>query len=145
MRRLEEITGKDIEDLKAKLLDTEEVGEADQQRLERPEQDLAVRLRDRAARSNAEDQDAEGSAQKFDFFTFEELEALVAKSAEEPDWHAAVLVAGEAGLRLGELLALEWTDIDFKNGLLTVMRNDWRGTMGAPKSGRDRKSRSRAG
>lgn len=30
--------------------------------------------------------------QKFDFFTFEELEALVAKSADEPEWHAAVLV-----------------------------------------------------
>jgi integrase len=77
--------------------------------------------------------------QKFDFFTFEELEALVATSASEPEWHAAVLVAGEGGLRLGELFALEWTDVDFKNGLLTVMRNDWRGTIGAPKSGRDRK------
>jgi hypothetical protein len=32
--------------------------------------------------------------QKFDFFTFEELEALVAKSVDEPEWHAAVLVAG---------------------------------------------------
>ena len=48
-------------------------------------------------------------------------------------------MAGEAGLRLGEMLALEWTDIDFKNGLLMVMRNDWRGSIGAPKSGRDRK------
>jgi len=50
-----------------------------------------------------------------------------------------LLVAAEAGLRLGELLALEWTDIDFKNRLLTVMRNDWRGSIGTPKSGRDRK------
>jgi integrase len=50
-----------------------------------------------------------------------------------------VLVAADAGLRLGELLALEWADIDFKNGLLTVMRNDCRGSIGAPKSGRDRK------
>ena len=50
---------------------------------------------------------------------------------------------GPEGLRLGELLALEWTDIDFRNGLLTVMRNDWRGSIGAPKSGRDQKIRSR--
>ena len=77
--------------------------------------------------------------QKFDFFTSEEFEKLVASSAEEPDWHAAVLVAGAAGLRLGEVLALEWGDIDFRNGILTVMRNDWRGSVGAPKSGRDRK------
>jgi hypothetical protein len=26
-----------------------------------------------------------------------------------------------------------------KSRLLTVMRNDWRGSIGAPKSGRDRK------
>jgi integrase len=50
-----------------------------------------------------------------------------------------VLVGGAAGLRLGEVLALEWGDIDFRNGILTVMRNDWRGSVGAPKSGRDRK------
>jgi integrase len=77
--------------------------------------------------------------QKFDFLTFEEFERLVSAATVEPDWHAAVIVAGEAGLRLGEVLALEWGDIDLKAGLLTVMRTDWRGQVGAPKSGKARK------
>jgi integrase len=63
---------------------------------------------------------------------------LVASSAQEPEWHAAVLVAGEGGLRMGEILALEWGDIDLKAGPLTVMRNDWRGQIGSPNSGKDR-------
>ena len=77
--------------------------------------------------------------QKFDFLTFEEFERLVSASASEPDWHAAVLVAGEGGLRLGEVLALEWGDIDLKIGSLTVMRTDWRGHVGAPKGGKARR------
>jgi integrase len=64
--------------------------------------------------------------QKFDFFTFEELEALVAGASAEPQWQAAVLTAGEAGLRLGELLALRWEDVDLGRGQLQVMRTDWR-------------------
>jgi integrase len=68
-----------------------------------------------------------------------EFERLVSASASEPDWHAAVLVAGEAGLRLGEVLALEWADIDLKIGVLTVMRTDWRGHVGAPKGGKARR------
>ena len=77
--------------------------------------------------------------QKFDFLTFEEFERLVSAATTEPEWQAAVIVAGEAGLRLGEVLALEWGDIDLKAGLLTVMRTDWRGQVGAPKSGKARK------
>jgi integrase len=73
--------------------------------------------------------------QKFDFFTFEEFESLVSASASEPEWQALILTAGEAGLRLGELLALHWSDIDWRANKLTVMRSDWRGQVGAPKSG----------
>jgi len=138
-RPLEEITGKDIEDLKARLLDTKRSAKRINNVLNVLSKILRyaaeIELIDRMPKIKT----LKVPPQKFDFFTFEELEALVAKSASEPEWHAAVLVAGEAGLRLGELLALEWTDIDFKNGLLTVMRNDWRGSIGAPKSGRDRK------
>jgi len=76
--------------------------------------------------------------QKFDFFTFEEFEALVAAASAEPQWQAAVLTAGEAGLRLGELLALRWEDVDLGRGQLQVMRTDWRGKVGSPKGGKDR-------
>lgn len=49
-----------------------------------------------------------------------------------------VLLAGEAGLRCGEMSGLEWSDTDLKLGLLTVARSIWRGYEGPPKSGRSR-------
>jgi integrase len=70
---------------------------------------------------------------------YEELDQLVEAAREEPDWQAAILIAADAGLRLGEILALYWEDIDFKTGTLTVMRTDWRGHVGSPKGGRARK------
>jgi integrase len=47
------------------------------------------------------------------------------------EWNKVVL-GGDAGLRLGELLALEWGDIDFTRSLLHVQRSDWRGRVGPP-------------
>jgi integrase len=49
-----------------------------------------------------------------DFYDFEEFERLIA-AARTTDWRAEliVLLGGEAGLRSGEMVALEWTDIDF--------------------------------
>jgi hypothetical protein len=44
---------------------------------------------------------------KFDFFTYEELDQLVEAAREEPEWQAAIMVAGGAGLRMGEVLALQ--------------------------------------
>jgi integrase len=52
---------------------------------------------------------------------------------------ALLLVAGEAGLRQGEIIALEWGDVDLVAATLTVRRSSWRGHVGSPKSGRDRK------
>jgi integrase len=74
-----------------------------------------------------------------DFFTYDELDRLVNAAGEEPDWQAAIMVAGDAGLRMGEILALQWEDIDLTTGTLTVMRTDWRGHIGSPKGGRARK------
>jgi len=47
---------------------------------------------------------------------------------------AAVLLGGHAGLRRGEMVALEWSD-DFKRGQLTVRRGQWEGEVVAPKGG----------
>jgi len=77
--------------------------------------------------------------QKFDFFTDVELERLIEAAKVEPEWRTAIVLAADAGLRMGEILALEWGDIDLKAGLLTVMRSDWRGQIGSPKGGRARK------
>jgi integrase len=77
--------------------------------------------------------------QKFDFFTDVELERLIDAAKGEPEWRTAIVLAADAGLWMGEILALEWGDIDLKAGLLTVMRSDWRGQIGSPKGGRARK------
>jgi hypothetical protein len=56
------------------------------------------------------------------------------RSADVPD-----RVAGwEAGWRCGEMLALEWCDVDLVNRQLCVRRSDWNGQVGTPKGGRRR-------
>ena len=45
-------------------------------------------------------------------------------------------LGGEAGLRLGEMVALEWTDIDLVKRQLCVERSSWKGQVAAPKGGR---------
>lgn len=72
-----------------------------------------------------------------DFYDFPEYEQLV--EAARPDGQLAslvVLLGGEAGLRCGEMMALEWADIDFTNGQLTVARAEWKGQVTTPKGGR---------
>jgi integrase len=51
----------------------------------------------------------------------------------------AVRVAAYAGLRLGELLALRWRDVDWAGSALTVSRAVSAGVEGATKSGRIRR------
>ena len=44
-------------------------------------------------------------------------------------------MAGEAGLRLGEMVALEWNDIDFVKRQVCVQRSAWKGHVASPKGG----------
>ena len=76
---------------------------------------------------------------RFDFLTFEELSRLVEAMKEDPERLALVLLGAEAGLRQGEIMALEWGDVDLVAGVLTVRRSSWKGVIGTPKSGRERK------
>jgi integrase len=76
---------------------------------------------------------------KVGFHSFEEFERLVV-SAENWEWRSLliVLLGGEAGLRCGEMIALEWKDIDFSLGQISVQRSDWEGQVTSPKGGRSR-------
>ena len=47
-----------------------------------------------------------------------------------------VLLGGEAGLRCGEMIALEWADIDLGKRQLCVRRSSWNGHVTTPKGGR---------
>jgi integrase len=73
------------------------------------------------------------------FHDFEAYEALVT-AAQHLDWRAflVVLLGGEAGLRCGEMMALEWEDVDLTKRRLCVQRSDWKGHLTVPKGGRFR-------
>jgi integrase len=49
-----------------------------------------------------------------------------------------VLLGVDAGLRPGEMLALEWADLDLEEARVTVRRQDWHGHTGTPKGGKPR-------
>jgi integrase len=66
-----------------------------------------------------------------------EVEAL-ARAAESEQDRAIFVVAAFSGLRVGELRALRWSDIDFSKRLIHVRRNFTYGSFGVPKSGRVR-------
>jgi integrase len=71
------------------------------------------------------------------FHDFGDYERLV-QASRATDWRALliVLLGGEAGLRCGEMMALEWADVDLSKRLLSVQRSDWKGHVTMPKGGR---------
>lgn len=74
---------------------------------------------------------------QYDFFTPDEVNQLVRAAASEQDG-ALLLVAAFTGLRMGELLALCWRDVDFDERVLHVYSSYALGTLTAPKSGLSR-------
>ena len=74
-----------------------------------------------------------------DFYDFGEFEQLVeAARLLDARTHLIILLGGEAGLRCGEMIALEWSEVDLVNRQLTVSRSDWNGLVTTPKGGRPR-------
>ena len=73
------------------------------------------------------------------FHDFAAYERLVdGARAVGPNAHLVVLLGGEAGLRCGEMMALEWTDVDLRIGQVSVERSEWKGHVTATKGGRVR-------
>lgn len=62
------------------------------------------------------------------FFDFDQYGWLV-EAAQKIDQRIeiAVLLGGDAGLRRGEMIALEWPAVDLRRGLITVERSEWKG------------------
>jgi integrase len=73
-----------------------------------------------------------------DFLTFEEYRVLREAARNDGDWYAVIVTAGDAGLRQGELIGLEWADIHFAKRELRVRRSVWKGETKLPKGGRER-------
>ena len=73
------------------------------------------------------------------FHDFDQYERLLTVARKRgPDAYLMLLAGGDAGLRLGEIIALEWRDIDLVARRLTVERSDWQGHVTVPKGGRSR-------
>ena len=71
------------------------------------------------------------------FHDFDQFERLV-ESAKTVDraTELMVLLGGEAGMRCGEMIALEWRDVDLTKRQVCVQRSDWNGQVTSPKGGR---------
>ena len=75
-----------------------------------------------------------------DILTTEEVELFLDTcSKHNPEFYPFFLMACRAGLRLGELLAIRWGDIDFNSNALWVRQSYRRGVFTAPKNGKSRK------
>lgn len=76
------------------------------------------------------------------FLTFGQADKLV-DATDDGIWRTMVIVALKTGLRLGELRALRWSDVDLDRGLLRVTQNAWERKaddqeIGMPKSNKTR-------
>jgi integrase len=77
---------------------------------------------------------SKGSTKFYDFGEYERL--VEAAKLLDPRTHLIALLGGEAGLRCGEMIALEWSDVDLGNRQLCIRRSDWNGQVTTPKGGR---------
>lgn len=76
------------------------------------------------------------SAQFHDFDAFERL--VEAAGHLDRQVLLLVLMGGEGGLRCGEMMALEWQDVDLEIRQVCVQRSEWKGHVTTTKGGRIR-------
>lgn len=62
------------------------------------------------------------------YLNFEQAETCLAHVKDKhPQWHPLFFVSMRTGLRMGELIALQWADVDLKGKRLRVNRTYYRG------------------
>ena len=72
---------------------------------------------------------------EIDPFTRDDADHLVEVAFEHfPHWHPWLLCALRTGLRAGELLGLQWADVDWRGRYLLVQRSLVRGRLTTPKN-----------
>jgi integrase len=74
------------------------------------------------------------------FHDFDQYERLLTVARKrDAQAYLMALLGGDAGLRLGEIIALEWRDVELGPRRLTVQRSEWLGHVTVPKGGRSRR------
>lgn len=81
---------------------------------------------------------ADDDGERVKALTDDQLDQLIEATPER--WRFLIVFLSETGLRIGEALALEWSDIDLDAARLTVRRRIYRGRIDTPKSARGRRS-----
>ncbi len=138
-RRLSEIEPRDVKRLAHELIDAG-LSTATVRRVLAPVRALlATALEEGLIRTNpalgvrlarpAGDPDDDGEVRAL---TEHELAALLAATPDE--WRLLVRFLAHTGLRISELVALRWQDVDLGRGRVRVRRRDYRGSVQAPKS-----------
>ena len=74
--------------------------------------------------------------QKIEFLSKKECDLLL--SGAKDRWYEMILIAIKTGLRFGEIIGLQWQDVNFKINVLTVRQSIVRDTIGSPKSNKER-------
>ncbi len=69
----------------------------------------------------------------------EDYNKLLEASKDKGMFYEMLLFTLRTGVRIGELLALEWSDIDFDEKLVTIKRNIVNGHVGSPKNNKYRR------
>ncbi|GAA0628919.1 hypothetical protein GCM10009547_35740 [Sporichthya brevicatena] len=71
--------------------------------------------------------------------TPEEARALLAEASRDPDWALLLFLTMVLGWRRGELCALRWTDVNLKDGYITIERSHWGGVEKRTKTNQTRR------
>ena len=76
-----------------------------------------------------------------DPLTYEELRLLLdAVQKHYPEHYALFLLLARTGMRIGEALGLQWSDLDFAGRFISVKRSLVRGRISTPKNGKERRT-----
>lgn len=134
--RLDEISVRDVERFKADLLKDELAPKTINNMLTVLGKMLRYAAEIEVIQSVPRIKFLKAPASKFDYLDFDDLTRLVNAATNEPEALAAILCGADAGLRSGEIRALQWDDIDLVKEQITVQRTDYRGHVGSPKGGR---------
>ena len=65
-------------------------------------------------------------------FAADEIRRII-EEANEP-YRTLYWIAGETGIRMGELCGLKWDNINLDRGIVQIKQSSWRGELGTPKS-----------